>query len=83
MPNLRMPGENCSIFNCYSARAATGNSFFRITTKNDDKVNWRNNIIAVITLVYGDLKRQIKNRKLHTSRLFLLTKTFQYTSNWS
>ena len=38
MPNLRMPGENCSIFNGYSARAASGISFFRIPMKNDVKI---------------------------------------------
>ena len=34
----------------------------RMTTK----LNWRNNIVAVITRVNGTLKSQIKNRTLHT-----------------
>ena len=33
--NLRMPGENCLIFNWYSSRAAPGISFFRVPTKDD------------------------------------------------
>ena len=62
-----MPYENCSIFNCHSPRAAPGISFFRVPTKDDE--NWRNNIVAVITrdrVIDGNLKRQIKNRTLHT-----------------
>ena len=47
------------------------------------KVNWRNNIVVVITHVDGILKSQIKVQTFHTSRLFLLTNFFQYTSNWS
>ena len=39
-------------------------------------------LIAAITRVNGDLKRQIKNRTFYTSRLFLLSKIFQYTSKW-
>ena len=47
---------------------------------------WRDNIVAVITLdkmIDGNLERQIKFRAFHTFRLFLLTLTFQYISNWS
>ena len=40
-------------------------------------------LIAAVTRVNGDLKRQIKNRTMDTSSLFLVTKIFQYTSNWS
>ena len=84
MPNLRMPGENCSIFNCYSSRAAPGISFFRIPTKNDYKIKLEEqHCCSYYSCVDGDLKRQIKNRTLHTSRLFPLTKIFRYTSNWS
>ena len=62
-----MSGENCLIFNWHSSRAASGISFFRAPTKDDEyNINWRNNIVAVTTCcVYGDegnLKRQIKNR---------------------
>ena len=43
--NLRMSGENC-----LSSRAAPGISFFRVPTKDDEySINWRNNIVAVIT----------------------------------
>ena len=51
MPNLRMPGENCSVFNCYSPREAPGISLLRIPTKNDDKTKLDEMIIAVITRV--------------------------------
>ena len=59
-----MSGESCLIFNWHSSRAA---SLFRATTKNDEyNINWRNNIVAVITCDTrqgdeGNLKRQIKN----------------------
>ena len=82
--NLRMPGENCSIFNCYSSRAAPGISFFRIPTKNDDKIKLEDqHCCSYYSCMDSGLKRQIKNQALHTSRQFLLTKIFQYTSNWS
>ena len=48
--------------------------------------HWRKNIVAVITqdrVIDDNLKRQIKNRTLYTCRLFLLTRIFQYISNWS
>ena len=38
MSNLRIPGDSCSFFNCYSSRAAPGIFSFRITAKNDDKI---------------------------------------------
>ena len=34
-------------------------------------------------LLNDNLKRQIKNRTLYACRLFLLTRLFQYISNWS
>ena len=34
-------------------------------------------------VIDDNLKRQIKNRALYTCRLLLLTKIFQYISNWS
>ena len=48
--------------------------------------HWRKNIVAVITqdrVTDDNLKRQIKNQTLYTCRLFLLTRIFQYISNWS
>ena len=65
--NLRMSGESCLIFNWHSSRTASGISFFRVPTKDDEyNRNWRNNIFVVITCDtrHGDesnLKRQIKN----------------------
>ena len=38
MPKLGMPGDSCSIFNCYSSRAAPGIFFFGIPGKNVDKI---------------------------------------------
>ena len=79
MPNLRMHSENFSIFNCYSDRAALAILFFRIPTKNDDKIKLgEQHFCSCYSCVDGDLKRQIKNQSLHTSRLFLLTKIFQF-----
>ena len=48
--------------------------------------HWRKNIIAFITqdrVTDDNFKRQIKNRTLYTCKLFLLTRIFQYISNWS
>ena len=48
--------------------------------------HWRKNIVAVITqdrVIDDNLKRQIKSRTLHACRLLLLTRIFQYISNWS
>ena len=48
--NLRILSENCLIFNWLNSRAVPGISFFRVPTKNDEyNINWRNNIVAVIT----------------------------------
>ena len=74
---MLLPGENCLIFNCYSFRAVPGISFFRIPTKNDNKIKLeQQHCCSYYSCVDSDLKRQIKNRTLHTSRLFLLTKLF-------
>ena len=62
-----MSGESCVIFNWYSSRTASGISFFRVPTKDDQySINWRNNIVPLITCDTrcgdeGNLKRQIKN----------------------
>ena len=48
--------------------------------------NWRKNIASVITqdrAIDDSLKRQIKSRTLYACILFLLTRIFQYISNWS
>ena len=48
--------------------------------------HWRENIVAVVIqdgVIDDNLKRQIKNRTFYNCRLFLLTGTFQYISNWS
>ena len=47
--------------------------------------HWRKNIVAVITqdrVIIDNLKRQVKNRTSSSCRLFLLTRIFQYISNW-
>ena len=45
-----MSGENCLTFNWHGSRAAPRISFFRVATKDDEyRINWRNNIVAVIT----------------------------------
>ena len=70
---LIMPGVNYAINSCSFSRTTLGKL-------------WRKNIVAIITqdrVIDDNLKRQIKNRTLHTCRLFLLTWSFQYISNWS
>ena len=49
--NLRMSDESCLIFNWYNSRTASGISFFTsVPTKAKEyRINWRNNIVAVIT----------------------------------
>ena len=48
--DLRMPGENCLIFNLNSSGAAPGISFFKTPTKDHKySTNRRNNIVPVIT----------------------------------
>ena len=65
-----MSGENCSIFNGHSSRAAPEILFSRVPTKDDEyNINWRNNIVAVITydprqVDEGNLKEQIKDPTL-------------------
>ena len=52
MLNLRIPCENCLIFNWHTSRAAPGITFFGVPTKDEEYyycTTWRNNIIAVIT----------------------------------
>ena len=47
---------------------------------------WSKNIVTVITqysVIDDNLQWQIKNRNLYTCRSFLLTRIFQYISNWS
>ena len=43
-----------------------GSRFLEYQQRMTTKLNWRNNIVAVITRVNGTLKSQIKNRTLHT-----------------
>ena len=64
-----MPGVNCVIYSCFSARTTPEVSQYR-------SVILEENIIAVITVdrvIDENLKRQIKNQILCTCRLFLLT----------
>ena len=75
-----MPGvKNYVIYGCSSARATPGVSLYWSFTLEP-------NIIAFVTQereIDQNLKKQIKNRTFCTTRLFLLTQIFQYTSNWS
>ena len=67
-----MPGVNYAINSCSFSGATPGK-------------HWRENIVPIITqdrVIDDNLKRQIKNRNLHTCRLLLLTWRFQYISNW-
>ena len=83
-----MPNLECLVTVAQSLTALVpgqllGSCFLEYQWRMTKKLNWRKNIVAVITRVDGNLKNQIKNRTLHASRLFLPTKIFQYTSNWS
>ena len=40
-------------------------------------------LLQLLHKIDDNLKMQIKNRTLYTCRLFLLTRIFQYISNWS
>ena len=74
-----MSGVNYVIYGCSSVRTTPGVSLYRRLTLEE-------NIVAVIIqdrVIDHKLKRQIKNRTLCICRLFLLTKIFQYISNWS
>ena len=52
-----MSGENCLIFNRHGSRAATGISFSRAPTKDDEcNINIRNCIVAVIDKVIDKVK---------------------------
>ena len=47
-----MSGESYLIFNWHTSRAASGNSFFRVPTKDDEySINWKTNTVAVINCV--------------------------------
>ena len=64
-----MPGLNCVLYCCSSARATPGVSLYWSFTLEEK-------IIAVITqdrVIDGNLKRQIKNQTFCTFRLFPLT----------
>ena len=56
--------------------AAPRVSVFRIPTKNDNKIKLEEQHCCSYYSCSDDLKRQIKNRTMHTSRLFLLPKFF-------
>ena len=52
-----LPGVNCVIYGCFSARTTPGVSLYRSLTLKE-------NIVAVINqdmMIYDNLKRQIKN----------------------
>ena len=64
-------------------RQILGCCFLAYKERKTTKIKQEEEHFAVITRADGYLQRQIKNRTLHTSRLFLLAKNRQYTSNWS
>ena len=71
-----MPGVNYVKYGYSSARTTPGASLYRSLTLG-------RNIVAVIPqdrVIDNNLKRQNKNRTLHTCRLFLPTWIFQYNN---
>ena len=94
--NLRMPGENCFIFNWHGSRAASGISFFGVPAKDNQYCkNWIDNIVAAITLdtvMKAIEKEKLKSKyfELHYPRenmichnLIIPTKLHFSYSNWS
>ena len=64
-----MSGENCSILNCRTSRAALGVSFFRIPKKNDDYItNWKENIVTFIACDKVGNRWQMINCELLTKK---------------
>ena len=76
-----MPAVNYVIYGCLSSRTAPRVITIRkLHTGGTTLLQLLHEIEWVID---DSLKRQIKNRTLHTCTLFLLTQIFQYISNWS
>ena len=64
-----MPGDNCAIPGCSTARATPGVVLLGMP-KDDDEYNenWRKNIVGMINkmrVVDASLKRQIERKSLH------------------
>ena len=72
-----MPAVNYVIYGCSSWRTTPG-----VNTIQEIH-NGGKTLLELLHKIGDNLKRQIKNRTLYTCRLFLLTRIFQYTSNWS
>ena len=76
---LIMSGVNYAVYGCSSLRTNPGTSLYR--SKTGGKILLQ--LLLKIGWEMTSFKRQIKNRTLHTCRLFLLIWLFQYISNWS
>ena len=77
-----MPAVNYVIYGYSSLRTTPGLITIHYTGASD----WKKNTVAVIIqdrFIDDNLKKQIKNPTLYTCRSFLLTRIFQYISNWS
>ena len=72
-----MPAVNYIIYGCSSSRTTP-----EVITIKDLHTRVKT-MLRLLLKIQDNLKRQIKNRTLHTCRLFLLTQIFQYSSNWS
>ena len=68
-----MPGANCSIFNCNTARGHSGIGIFKIPGEDDDySTKWRNQLLNIVTkdrVIDASLKRQIENRAIRICEL--------------
>ena len=76
---LIMPDVNYIIYGCSSSRTTSRvitNRSFTLEEKHCCSYYSRR-------VIDCNFKGQIKNRTLYTCRLFLLTRFFQYISNWS
>ena len=75
-----MPTVNYVLYGCSSSRTTPGVIIIQ------ELLTGEQNTVAVITqdrVIDDNLKRQIKSRTLYTCRLCLLTRIFQYISNWT
>eukprot|EP00794_Sanderia_malayensis_P001236 gene1236-1360_t len=64
-----MPGANCSIYDCSTARGHKGISIFKVPGEDDEfSKKWRSQLINIVTkdrVIDKSLRKQIDNRSIH------------------
>ena len=76
-----IPSVNYVVYCCSSSRTTPG--VITIQELHSGGKTFLQLLHKIGWVIDDSLKRQIKNRTLYTCRLFLLTRIFQYVSNWS